>query len=156
MSADHAIELRSRLAAGPGRVFSALTGARELERWFCDEAESVPRVDGPVLFRWNRAGASSEPFVGRWVEFEPGSSCAYEGGHAGYPDGSAGRVGFRLAAERGGTSLRVRHAMPGDPRWDVWRARYREAWPRCLERLAAWCAAETTADAAGAPTAERT
>jgi uncharacterized protein YndB with AHSA1/START domain len=98
------LEFRTELAAPIDRVFTALTEGEHLMRWFCDEAESLPAPGGRLTARWTRPGSSAEPFDARWVVFQRPSSCAYEGGHSGYPDGYAGRVGFELADRVSGAS----------------------------------------------------
>jgi uncharacterized protein YndB with AHSA1/START domain len=91
------LEFRTELAAPIERVFAALTEGEHLVRWFCDQAESLPAPGGRLTARWTRPESTPEPFEARWVVFQPPSSCAYEGGHSGYPDGYAGRIGFELA-----------------------------------------------------------
>ena len=70
--------------------------------------------------------------------FEPPMSCAYDGGHSGYPDGYAGRAGFELAPLGAGTVLITRHRLPARPDYEPIAAVYRGAWPRALERLVAY------------------
>ncbi|MEQ1832396.1 MAG: SRPBCC domain-containing protein [Candidatus Eisenbacteria bacterium] len=131
-----ALEFTVTLATEAATVFAALTEARLLSRWFCDACESEPRVNGRLVMRWTRAGSSREPFEARWVQFEPGTRAAFQGGHAGYPGGNAGTVWFELAAHEGGTRLTVTHTLPAsdgyEPMIDAWQ----RAWPRALERLA--------------------
>jgi len=129
------LEFRTELQVPPERVFAALTEAADLARWFCDEAESVPAAGGRVSMRWKRPGSSPHAFEARWVVFQPISSCAYEGGHVGYPDGYAGRAGFELAPLGTGTVLITRHRLPARPDYEPIAAVYRGAWPRALERL---------------------
>ena len=129
------------LAAPPARVFAAISEARHLSRWFCDQAESDPRAGGALILRWTRPGGSPEPFVARWLEFEPPEHASFEGGHAGYPGGSAGRVRFTLASgPGGGTSLSVAHEPPAGTGHDAFIDSWRSAWPRALDRLARYLA----------------
>ena len=128
------------LPAPPGRVFAALTEARHLAHWFCDRATSEPGIGGELSLGWERPGATAETFTGRWEEFAPDRACAYAGGHASYPGGSAGRVLFALEPAGAGTRLLTRHVLPDRPEFDAIAARYREAWPRALARLAAYLA----------------
>ena len=106
------------LPAPAERVFAALTGARELERWFCDACESEPRANGRLVLRWKRpgsgapGGAGSEPFEARWVEFVPPSRAAFHGGSANYPSADAGTVWFSIVRGGAGTRLEVRHEWP--------------------------------------------
>lgn len=130
------LEFRSELGALPERVFASLTESDPLARWFCDHAASHATPGGRLTLRWSGPDASPEAFEGRWVVFRPPVACAYEGGHAGYPDGYAGRVGFELAALGGDTLLIVRHRLPARADYETIVERYRTAWPRALERLA--------------------
>jgi len=132
------LEFRTELAAPPARVFAALTEGERLGRWFCDQAESVPAPGGRLSMRWNRPGSSPQAFEARWVVFQPTTSCAYEGGHPGYPDSYAGRAGFELAPLGTGTVLITRHRLPARPDYEPIAAVYRGAWPRALERLVAY------------------
>ena len=130
------LEFRTELAAPPARVFAALTEASRLAAWFCDEAESEALPGGRLTLRWTRPGSTALPFEGRWTVCQPPLACAYEGGHAGYPDGNAGRVGFELRAAGPGTVLVTRHRLPRRPEYEPIAERYRAAWPRALARLA--------------------
>jgi uncharacterized protein YndB with AHSA1/START domain len=129
------LEFRTELPAPPDRVFAALTEADHLTHWFCDQAESDAANGGRLLLRWTREGSNEQPFVARWLVFEPGRACAYEGGHSGYPDGYAGRVGFELAPLGDGTVLVTRHRLPARPDYEPIASRYRDVWPRVLSRL---------------------
>lgn len=132
------LEFRTDLEAPIERVFAALTEGPGLASWFCDSAESDAAAGGRVIMRWQRPGSSLQPFEGRWVVFQSPRSCAYEGGHSGYPDGYAGRAGFELAARGSGTVLITRHRLPARPDYEPIAAIYRGAWPRALERLVAY------------------
>jgi len=132
------LEFRTELAAPPEHVFAALTEGPHLSRWFCDEAESDAAAGGRLILKWSRPGSSSQAFEGRWVVFRPPLSCAYDGGHSGYPDGYAGRAGFELAPLGTGTVLITRHRLPARPDYVEVATVYRGAWPRALERLASY------------------
>ena len=134
-TSDLAFELR--LAAPAARVFAVLTEADHLSRWFCDEAEIEPGVDGRITMRWNRPGAI--PYAGRWVEYDPPRACAHEGGNHAYPGGYSGRVRFTLIAEAGGgTLLAIRHQLPARAEYEPFVERYRGAWLRAIARLEAY------------------
>lgn len=137
-TATNLLEFRTELPVPVERVFAALTEGDHLARWFCDEAESMAAPGGRISARWTKTGSSSQPFDGRWVVFQPPVACAYEGGHAGYPDGYAGRVGFELASRGEGAVLITRHRLPARPDYEAILADYRTAWPRALARLAAY------------------
>lgn len=131
------LEFRHEFFAPPALVFAALTRADQLACWMCDAAESESMVGGRLTLRWNGAGASAEPFRGHWVVYRPPFSCAFDGGHAGYPDGNAGRVGFEIAPGGTGTVLITRHRLPQRPDYEPIAETYRGAWPRALARLTA-------------------
>ena len=69
---------------------------------------------------------------------EPPTSCAYEGGHSGYPDSYAGRVGFEIARRGTGSVLITRHRLPARPEYGSIAETYVGAWPRALARLTAY------------------
>jgi len=129
------LEFRLEIAPAPERAFAALTEAEHLARWFCDEAESQPAPGGRLVLRWNRPDSSPAPFEGRWLVFEAPSSCAYDGGHAGYPNGYAGRVGFEIAPGGHGTVVIARHRLPNRLDYEPIAETYRASWPRALARL---------------------
>jgi uncharacterized protein YndB with AHSA1/START domain len=136
-----ALDFSLALAEPPARVFAALTEARHLARWFCDEAESEPRAGGALVMRWTRPGGSPQPFVARWLEWSPPAFASFTGGHSGYPGGSAGTVRYTLEpAPGGGTRLAVSHETPADPGGEPFVAAWRGAWPRALDRLAHYLA----------------
>lgn len=132
---DAGLRFVSTFAAPAELVFAALTEARHLERWFCDACECEPRPGGRLVLRWSHAGSSAEPFEACWLEFAPPLSAAYQGGHAGYPNGDAGTVGFKLARAGEGTRLEVRHELPSAGEYAAQRHAWSEAWPRALARL---------------------
>jgi uncharacterized protein YndB with AHSA1/START domain len=132
------LEFTIEVAAPPARVFAALTEARHLERWFCSRATSEARTGGELTLEWSGPRASAEPFRGRWERFDPPLRCHYQGGHSGYPGGDAGAVSFDLEPLGQGTRVIVRHRFPARPEYRPIASRYQEAWPRALDRLAAY------------------
>ena len=129
------------LAAPPVRVFAALTEARHLERWFCDRCTSETHIAGALVMRWARAGDTAPAFEARWIAWDPPNGAAFTGGHAGYPDGTAGTVRYTLTpSDDGGTSLEVAHETPASEAHAAALASWREAWPRALDRLCAYLA----------------
>lgn len=132
------LEFRTELRAPLERIFAALTEGPHLARWFCDRADSAATAGGRMSLRWDRPGSSAQAFEGRWVVFRRPVACAFEGGHAGYPDGYAGRVGFELAPLGAGVVLLTRHRLPTRADYEPIVAVYRSAWPRALARLTAY------------------
>lgn len=132
------LEFRTELNAPLDRIFAALTEGPQLARWFCDQADSAATAGGRMSLRWTRPGSSALPFEGHWVVFQRPVACAYEGGHAGYPDGYAGRAGFEIATFGPGAVLITRHRLPARPDYEPIVEIYRAAWPRALARLSAY------------------
>lgn len=143
-AARFTLEFRAEFAAPPERVFAALTEARHLMRWFCDEAVSetgpapAGAPGGRLMLRWNRPQSSKEAYEGRWTVFDPPRACDFEGGHAGYPEGYAGHVHCAFAPQEGGTVLQVWHEFPSRQEYEPFVARFLAAWPRALRRLGAY------------------
>ncbi len=133
----------ARLAAAPARVFEALTEGRHIARWFCDECVSEPRLGGRLSMRWTRPGSSPQPFDAVWTAFQPGASCAFQGGHAGYPDGNGGAIEYTLVPAGTGTLLHVRHTLPDRAGYGPIAAKFQVAWPRALVRLEAYLTPST-------------
>lgn len=67
------IQKRVLIQAPPATVFSALTEARELIRWFCDRASSDARVGGELSAYW-KSGKAGIKGRARYVSIEPNSS----------------------------------------------------------------------------------
>lgn len=134
------LEFVVSLKAPPARVFAALTGARHLEGWFCDEAVVEPGVNGRIVMRWTGPRSSPQAYEAFWQEWDPPRACAFTGGHSGYPDGHAGRIEYEVTDDAGDARLRVRHAMPDQPEYEPIADRYRAAWPKALERLRGYLA----------------
>ncbi|HXG90602.1 MAG TPA: SRPBCC family protein [Vicinamibacterales bacterium] len=70
---------KSVLPATPGRVFAALTTARELRRWFAEDVEISAQNGGMVRF-WGRHvyGAPPPGADQRITRFEPGRAFAFQ------------------------------------------------------------------------------
>ena len=124
------------LPVAPERAFEALTTARGLVHWFCDQAESDPAPQGRLCMIWNRPESRQHPYEARWVAFEPAVRAAFRGGHPGYPHGDAGLIEFTLAPHPDGTTLLVRHAIPDGDEYIPVATTFAAAWPRALGRLA--------------------
>lgn len=50
------IQKRVLIQASPETIYSALTDAKELVRWFCDRADSDPRPGGEFRAQWHTGG----------------------------------------------------------------------------------------------------
>ncbi len=63
------IEKKVLIQASPPVVFQALTEAKELVRWFCDRANSDPRVGGELSAYWRtgKAGQSGRAIFTRII-----------------------------------------------------------------------------------------
>jgi uncharacterized protein YndB with AHSA1/START domain len=132
---DVELEFRRTFAASPERVFAALTQAEHIAHWFCDAAQSEPRLGGKLVLTWTRPGSSEHPYAGTWVSFDAPHACAFEGGQPGHPNGYAGHIDWMLEAIDGGTRLVTAHFMPPTMDYAPLAALYALAWPRALDRL---------------------
>lgn len=128
------------LQAPQTRVFAAVTESRHLERWFCDACESEPEDGGRLTMRWHRRRSQVWPYEATWTEFESPTLCVCRGGHEGYPNRDAGEIAFRVVAGEDGTRLEVRHTLPDAPEYEVFARRFRDDWPRALQRLVVYLA----------------
>jgi hypothetical protein len=91
--------------------------------------------------RWSRPGASPQPFVARWIAFDPPARASFEGGHSGYPGGSAGTVHFTVEAPPdSGTRLVMTHETSLGPEHQALLDGWLTAWPRAMGRLALYLA----------------
>ncbi len=64
--------VRQTVPAEPAVVFALFTAKRNLELWFCDEAQSDERLGGEVHALWHDDdGEGSHERVGHWIEWEP-------------------------------------------------------------------------------------
>ena len=117
------------------RVFAAVSESRHLERWFCDACESEPEEGGRLTMRWHRRRSQVWPYQATWTEFAPPERCTCRGGHEGYPNRDAGEIVFLVRERPGGATLAIRHALPDAPEYEPFARRFRDDWPRALERL---------------------
>ncbi len=119
----------------PTRAFAAVTEGRHLERWFCDACESEPEEGGRLTMRWHRRRSQVWPYEATWIEFDSPERCVCRGGHEGYPNRDAGTITFAVRARDGGSVLEVRHTLPDEATYEPFARRFRDDWPRALERL---------------------
>jgi uncharacterized protein YndB with AHSA1/START domain len=87
------IQKRVLIQASPETVFGALTDAKELERWFCDRADSDPRAGGELKAQWH-AGNAGQQGRALFTRVVPFSSVALEWVDDG--DGRAGGIRHEL------------------------------------------------------------
>ena len=123
------------LPAPQNRVFAAVTESRHLERWFCDACESEPEDGGRLTMRWHRRRSQVWPYEATWTLFDAPRCCTCRGGHEGYPNRDAGEISFVVVARDGGSMLEVRHSLPDAPEYETFARRFRDDWPRALQRL---------------------
>lgn len=96
------VHLAVWIVAPPAKVYRALTGGKELARWFVAKAESDARPGGRLALTWKGIGTGEYRFLklvaGREVAFSWEKGC---------------RIAFRLSHQRGGTFVRLTlHAVP--------------------------------------------
>lgn len=123
------------LPAPKDRVFAAVTESRHLERWFCDACESEPEDGGRLTMRWHRRRSQVWPYQATWTTFDSPDRCTCRGGHEGYPNRDAGEIEFVVRANETGSVLEVRHSLPDEPEYEPFARRFRDDWPRALQRL---------------------
>jgi len=92
-SGQRLIQKRVLIQASPEIVYSALTDAKELERWFCDRADSDPRAGGELKAQW-RTGDAGQHGRALFSVLVPFSQVALEWVDDG--DGKAGGIRHEL------------------------------------------------------------
>lgn len=119
----------------PDEAYQRLTDPAELRRWWAQEAETDPRVDGAYLLSWPTMG---RPLRGRYTAADPGRALAFTWAWHQEPD-----VPERLASivltptDDGGTHLGLAHGTYGDgPVEAEDREGHLEGWRHFLPRLA--------------------
>lgn len=128
------IELSVAVKAPPGRVFAALTDARELARWFPSAAQTNPRAGGAYRLDFRHAPEQAErdhSRAGTYSAFESGRRVAFDWTIEEYP--SATQVEFTLTPEGDRTRVTLRHA--GWAGEDEARGMHAEGWGFFLQNL---------------------
>lgn len=110
------VEVERWINAPASRIFSALTKAEELERWFFTEAQTDPRVHGSYRIHWRSAKDSSRDHerFGKYLEIVPDRKVVFQ-----WQAGKSGChslegvgdtiVTITLTPERGGTTVKLVH-----------------------------------------------
>lgn len=101
------IEIIERIDAPPERVFTALTDADELPRWFSSSAESDPRTGGDYVLRFEFDDESkNHTYAGQFEDITPTERVRYQW------NGRFGdtTVEFLLRPADGGTELTLIHS----------------------------------------------
>jgi uncharacterized protein YndB with AHSA1/START domain len=101
------IEIIKRIDAPPERVFTALTDADELPRWFSSSAESDPRTGGDYVLRFEFDDESkNHTYAGQFEDITPTERVRYPW------NGRFGdtTVEFLLRPADGGTELTLIHS----------------------------------------------
>ncbi len=154
-------DLTFDIDAPPDAVWRALTDPDELMRWFPPVAEVEPGVGGTVRWNWRE----HHDWKQRITVWEPGARLVTEYDSA--VEGDDGRpvplfIDFTIAANRGGTTLRMVHSGFGpDASFDDEYDGISRGWPVELRSLKLYCErhagrdrrlawAEATTDLSGA------
>lgn len=140
-------EVRRRLAAAPETVFAAFADPGLVCRWLSPSPDIVLtfpefdfRIGGAYRLAYHLPGGRTMVVNGVYEAITPPSRIVFSW-NVEPPDEHAGlrsRVTVTIAADGGGTALRIRHerlTLPGA------RERHALGWRGALEQLAAWVAA---------------
>lgn len=132
---ERSFQTELAIAAPPEAVWSALTEAREIERWFAPDATVEARPGGRLVWAWDDQC--------RWEQtieaIEPGQHLRTRYDSA-VPDPAGGRrplfVDFHLEGDRGVTRLRVVHSGFGpEASFDAEFDGISQGWPVELRSL---------------------
>jgi uncharacterized protein YndB with AHSA1/START domain len=125
------IEIEKQIDAPPERVFTALTDADELARWFASSAESDPRTGGDYVLRFEFEDESrNHTYAGQYEDVTPPERVRYPW------NGRFGdtTVEFTLRPARGGTQVTLRHSGWTEAA-DEARQLHAEGWTFFLDNL---------------------
>jgi uncharacterized protein YndB with AHSA1/START domain len=130
------IEQTVVIAAAPDVVYSALTDARELVRWFPTKAESDPRPGGAFKFTFLNEQDRNADHVreGRYLDATPGRSVRYPWHMSADDPGTA--VEFRLEPQGRATRVTLTHSGWGvGSEWDKAVEMHTRGWAFFLQNL---------------------
>jgi uncharacterized protein YndB with AHSA1/START domain len=130
------IEIERTIDAPPDAVFSALTDADELSRWWTTSAESDARAGGAYAYRFEFEDASrNHTYTGEYIDVTPGE-------HVRYPwQTGLGPTEVDVRVEPAGEGARIRlgHSGWGDgPDWDEAVSMHEQGWSFFLDNLKAY------------------
>jgi uncharacterized protein YndB with AHSA1/START domain len=97
------------IPAAPDEVYMALTNPLTIELWTGDSAE-MSTVPGSEFSMWDGS------IIGKNLEFDPGKKIVQQWYFEGQPEESI--VTIKLHADKGGTSLELRHTNIPDEGYD--------------------------------------
>lgn len=145
---ENVVVVERWMNALPERVYTALTKASEIERWFFTEAETDARAGGSYRLKWRSATDPKRDHerLGRYLELVPSRRVVFEWsgkGCDGLNNVSDTVVSITLTPERGGTLVRLEHtgwSATEDGRKS--RDGHDKGWTFYMQNLAAWLAGE--------------
>lgn len=135
------IEKKVWIQASPGIIYQALTAGNELARWFCDRAQSDPRVGGEIRASWH-AGAEWQRGRGVFTRLLPGSLVELhwveDGELYGPDDRSEHRLSFRISPRQASCEVHMCDEDPRIPDEEAYAA-LDDGWNGVLRELKDYC-----------------
>lgn len=104
---NNKISKRVWIKASANTVYKALTEARELIRWFCDQASCDAREGGELTARW-RAGKVTQKGRARFTRLSPGTSLELlwiDDGSGSQEENSHHTLSYEIRSKAGMTEL---------------------------------------------------
>lgn len=101
------IEFRRLVQAAPAEVFRALTRPSLLRDWMCQDAQADARKGGRLYLWWSNGYSTA----GEFTTVDPDKKLGFT--WLGKKEPGPSRVTITLAAQDGGTEIRVRQTPPG-------------------------------------------
>lgn len=127
---ERVVRMKQMVQAERERVFAALTEASRLREWFCDHAQTEPRIGGRYTLRWH----SGYGVQGAFVELESPEEIAMIWQGLGEPGPTL--VEWELDEEEDGVEVALKHVGFGTGlQWDTAYAKAEEGWATALENL---------------------